>query len=100
MLFLQLLFVRLLHHGLLLRVVYRKIMLLSNHLWKPIVLESLLTHNSYDIYSIQNLDTYIGNGAIVCNRVHVLDGPTESRTREKENKIRHRLAKVKAVRTA
>ena len=45
------------------------------------------------------LDTIKGKGAIVYNRVHVLDGPTESRTREKENKIRHRLADVKAVRT-
>jgi len=46
------------------------------------------------------LDIIKGIGAIACNRVHVLDEPIESRTREKENKIRHRLAKAKAVRTA
>jgi len=39
--------------------------------------------------------------AIAYNRVHVLDESTSlSRTREKENKIRHRLAKDKAARTA
>ena len=47
------------------------------------------------------LDIIKGKGAIVYNRVHVLDESTSlSRTREKENKIRHRLANVKAVRTA
>ena len=46
------------------------------------------------------LDILKGYGAIVYNGVHVLDEPiSENRTREKENKIRHRLADVKAART-
>ena len=76
----------------------------ANALWQWIKI-----HNYYVVVSVgqsliisaQPADSWklLGSGAIVYNRVRVLDGPSERGTREKENKIRHRLAEVKAART-